>query len=480
MDRGMTQRILIVEDEPQMCELLASFFSENGYEVAVALTGEKAIARLEAADYALVVTDIKLPEMSGLELLARIRLDWPDVAVLIMTAFSSISTAVEAMKLGAEDYIGKPFQLDELLITVEKALERRSLRREVRELRAEVRERYNFSNIIGRSKPMLQLFEVIRRIAARRDASALIIGSTGTGKELVARAIHYNSDRRHAPFMPINCSAIPETLLESELFGHQKGAFTGAHETRRGLIEEAQGGTVFLDEINTLSPSLQVKLLRVLQERVLRRVGGRENILIDIRLVSASNQELEEAVKRGEFRQDLFYRLNVVPVRLPDLKDRREDIALLVSHFLQKFGQAHGEPGRRFSNEAMRALMGHVWPGNVRELENAVEHALTMGSGDVLMLDDLPASITAQERDLVEEALLDDAPLAEIEKRYIIRVLEKVSGHQINAARLLGIDRRTLYRRLRQYGYHKDGRERRGLDDHAGSDALEMLASSPL
>jgi DNA-binding NtrC family response regulator len=473
----MAQRILIVEDEPQMCDLLEAFFSHHGYKVSVALTGEKAIARLEEEDYALVVTDIKLPEMSGLELLARIRLDWPDVAVLIMTAFSSISTAVEAMKLGAEDYIGKPFQLDELLITVEKALERRSLRREVRELRAEVRERYNFSNIIGRSRPMQQLFEVIRRIAARRDASALIIGSTGTGKELVARAIHYNSDRRDAPFMPINCSAIPETLLESELFGHQKGAFTGAHETRRGLIEEAQGGTVFLDEINTLSPNLQVKLLRVLQERVLRRVGGRENIKIDIRLVSASNQELEEAARRGEFRQDLFYRLNVVPVRLPDLKDRREDIALLVNHFLQKFGQAHGEPGRRFSNEAMRALMAHTWPGNVRELENAVEHALTMGGGEVLSLDDLPASITSHDRDIVEEVLQEDAPLAELEKRYILHVVKKVGGHQINAARLLGIDRRTLYRRLRQYGYHKAGKERRLEPEDDGAGVGVMVSS---
>ncbi|MEK6410888.1 MAG: sigma 54-interacting transcriptional regulator, partial [Acidobacteriota bacterium] len=243
-----------------MCELLTSFFSEKAYTVDTAQDGEHAVARLQEQDYALVITDIKLPGMSGLELLARIRVDWPEVAVVIMTAFSSISSAVEAMKLGAEDYIGKPFQLDELGITVEKALERRSLRREVKELRAEVRGRYNFSNIVGRSKPMQQLFEVIKRIAARRDASALITGSTGTGKELVARAIHYNSDRRDAPFMPINCSAIPDTLLESELFGHQKGAFTGAHETRRGLIEEAQGGTVFLDEINTLSPSLQVKL----------------------------------------------------------------------------------------------------------------------------------------------------------------------------------------------------------------------------
>ncbi|HJZ67603.1 MAG TPA: sigma-54 dependent transcriptional regulator, partial [Blastocatellia bacterium] len=407
-----------------MCELLTSFFSEKGYDVKTVQDGEAAVAKLEQHDYALVITDIKLPGMSGLELLARIRVDWPEVAVIIMTAFSSISSAVEALKLGAEDYIGKPFQLDELAITVEKALERRSLRREVRELRAEVRGRYNFSNIVGRSKPMQQLFEVIKRIAARRDASALIIGSTGTGKELVARAIHYNSERRDAPFMPINCSAIPDTLLESELFGHQKGAFTGAHETRRGLIEEAQGGTVFLDEINTLSPNLQVKLLRVLQERVVRRVGGRENIPIDVRLVSASNEDLEERVKRSEFRQDLFYRLNVVPVRLPDLKDRREDIPLLVHHFLEKFAQQLGEPVRRFSNDAMRVLMTHAWPGNVRELENAVEHALTMGRGELLLPEDLPVSVTAPERDIVSEATLDDLTLAELERRYIVRVLE--------------------------------------------------------
>jgi DNA-binding NtrC family response regulator len=468
----MKQRILIVEDEAQMCDLLDSFFSEKGYSVTTVQNGEEAVARLEEEDYALVITDIKLPGMSGLELLARIRLDWQDVAVIIMTAFSSISSAVEAMKLGAEDYIGKPFQLDELAITVEKALERRSLRREVRELRAEVRDKYNFSNIVGRSKPMLQLFEVIRRIAARRDASALIIGSTGTGKELVARAIHYNSDRKDAPFMPINCSAIPETLLESELFGHQKGAFTGAHETRRGLIEEAQGGTVFLDEINTLSQNLQVKLLRVLQERVVRRVGGRENIPIGIRLVSASNQDLEEAVKRGEFRQDLFYRLNVVPVRLPDLKDRREDIPLLVSHFLQKFAQQHGEPARRFASEAMRVLMTHAWPGNVRELENAVEHALTMGSAETLTVQDLPASITAPERDVVEEAIVDNVPLSELERRYILRILEKMGGHQIKTAEILGIDRRTLYRRLRQYGY---GGNLRGDDDEALDDLSESM-----
>lgn len=475
---SMKQLILVVEDDAPMCELLTSFFSEKGYEVSTVQDGEAALARLEQQDYALVITDIKLPGMSGLELLARIRVDWPEVAVVIMTAFSSISSAVEAMKLGAEDYIGKPFQLDELSITVEKALERRSLRREVKVLRDELMGRYNFSNIVGRSRPMQQLFEVIKRIAARRDASALIIGSTGTGKELVARAIHYNSERRDAPFMPINCSAIPDTLLESELFGHQKGAFTGAHETRRGLIEEAQGGTVFLDEINTLSPNLQVKLLRVLQERVVRRVGGRENIPIDIRLVSASNEDLEERVRRGEFRHDLFYRLNVVPVRLPDLKDRREDIPLLVHHFLEKFAQQLGEPVRRFSNDAMRVLMTHTWPGNVRELENAVEHALTMGSGEILLPEDLPVSVTAPERDIVSEATLDDLTLAELERRYIIRVLEKMGGHQLKTARVLGIDRRTLYRRLRQYGRaSRDETQEEDLEP-TSEDSAQVTASS--
>ena len=476
----MSQRILIVEDEAPMCELLLSVFSEKGYDVEACQNGEAAVIRLEERDYALVITDIKLPGMSGLELLARIRVDWPDVAVVIMTAFSSISSAVEAMKLGAEDYIGKPFQLDELAITVEKALERRSLRREVRELRAEVRDRYNFSNIVGRSKPMQQLFEIIKRIAARRDASALITGSTGTGKELVARAIHYNSDRKSAPFVPIDCSAIPETLLESELFGHQKGAFTGAHETRRGLIEEAHGGTVFLDEINTLSQNLQVKLLRVLQERVVRRVGGRESISVDIRLVSASGQDLEGSVKRGEFRQDLFYRLNVVPVRLPDLKDRREDIPLLAHHFLQQFAQQQGDAPRRFSSEAMRILMAHSWPGNVRELENAVEHALTMGADETLTPEDLPDGVTAPERDVVEEALFDSVSLEEIERRYILRVLEKMEGHQLKTAHVLGIDRRTLYRRLKQYGYGaagiQDGDE---MDSEPDDGEVQARASSP-
>ena len=445
-------RILIVEDEALMSNLLGSFFAEQQFRTSACTSGEEALARIESERYDLVLSDINLPEMSGLELLERIRATRPDLPVIVMTAFGSISSAVEAMKLGAEDYISKPFQLDELLIIVKKALDRRKLQREVQHLRDVVHGRYDFSNIIGRSKPMQELFEVIKRVSQRRDASVLIIGSTGTGKELVARAIHFNSDRRAAPFIPINCSAIPETLMESELFGHQKGSFTGAHESRGGLIEEAQGGTVFLDEINSLSLNIQVKLLRVLQERVVRRIGGRQSIPIDVRFVSATNIDPEELVRRGEFRQDLFYRLNVVPVHLPDLKDRREDIPLLVQHFLQSFAARAGEPPRRFSPEAMRVLMTHSWPGNVRELENAVEYALTMGLSDTLGVQDLPDKVTNPDRDIVEEATLDGATLAEMERRYILRVLKKMGGHQIKTADVLGIDRRTLYRRLRQYG----------------------------
>lgn len=458
-------KILIVEDEAGMAEMLASFFDEQSYQATTCTTGEEALALVGREEFDLVLLDIHLPEMSGLDLLGQLQAGRPDLPAIAMTAFGSVSTAVEAMKLGAEDYISKPFQLDELLIVVKKALERRNLQREVEHLRHVVQGRYDFSNIIGRSKPMQDLFEVIKRISLRRDASVLIMGSTGTGKELVARAIHYNSDRREGPFIAINCSAIPETLMESELFGHQKGSFTGAHESRHGLIEEAQGGTIFLDEINSISLNMQVKLLRVLQERTVRRVGGRQSTTIDVRFISATNEDLEASVRAGTFRQDLFYRLNVVPVRLPDLKDRREDIPLLVQYFLQQFASRAGEPVRRFSPEAMRVLMTHTWPGNVRELENAVEYALTMGLGDVLGIEDLPDKITNPDRDVVEESALDGVTLSEMERRYILRVLKKMGGHQIKTARILGIDRRTLYRRLRQYGVESSRTRSNGQGD---------------
>lgn len=450
---GTKQSILVVEDEQAMCDLLTSFFRERSYEVDAVGSGEDAVERFSVRDYALVITDIKLPGISGLELLAKIKPDSREVAVIVTTAYGSISSAVESMKLGADDYLVKPVRLDELALAVEKALEQRSLRREVKVLRAEVSNKYSFSNIVGRSKPMRQLFDTILRVAARRDIAALIIGSTGTGKELVSRAIHHNSERRAAPFQPINCSAIPATLLESELFGYEKGAFTGATGMRRGLIEQAQGGTVFLDEINTLDQNLQAKILRVLQERALRRLGGSAEIPIDVRFVSASNQDLEEAVRKGEFRSDLFYRLNVVSIRLPDLKDRPEDIPLLVDHFLQNAAK-DGEPVRRFSSEAMRILMKHSWPGNVRELENAVEHAWTMGLDEVLTPEDLPGGVTGTGQDLVEAVRTGLPPLRELEKRYILGVMDKVDGRRITASRLLGIDRRTLSRRLEEYGYN--------------------------
>jgi two-component system response regulator HydG len=460
-----TARILVVEDEAVMADMLVSFFGEQRYSATTCSSGEEALLRARGESFDLVLLDIHLPEMSGLELLERLHSEWPDTPAVVMTAFGSVSTAVEAMKLGAEDYISKPFQLDELLIVVKKALDRRNLQREVEHLRHVVQGLYDFSNIIGRSKPMQDLFEVIKRISQRRDASVLIMGSTGTGKELVARAIHHNSDRRDGPFIPINCSAIPETLMESELFGHQKGSFTGAHESRPGLIEEADGGTIFLDEINSISLNMQVKLLRVLQERNVRRVGGRQPTSIDVRFISATNADLEDMVRANTFRQDLFYRLNVVPVRIPDLKDRREDIPLLVQHFLQSFAARAGEGVRRFSPDAMRVLMTHNWPGNVRELENAVEYALTMGASDTLGVDDLPDKVTNPDRDIVEESALDGVTLSEVERRYILRVLKKMSGHQIKTAQVLGIDRRTLYRRLRQYGVETARSRGNGDDD---------------
>ena len=466
------ERILVVEDETAMADMLAGFFAEQGFACTTRPSGEDAIEFLSDADVDLVLLDLHLPAMSGIELLERLRTDHPELTAIVMTAHSSVSTAVEAMKLGAADYIAKPFAMDELVIVVRKALERQKLEREVEHLRHVVQGRYDFSNIIGRSKRMQELFEIIKRIAQRRDASVLIMGSTGTGKELVARAIHFNSDRRGAPFIPINCSAIPETLMESELFGHQKGSFTGAHESRAGLIEEAQGGTIFLDEINSISLNMQVKLLRVIQERSVRRVGGRQATPVDVRFISASNEDLEAMVAAGTFRQDLFYRLNVVPVRIPDLKDRREDIPLLVHHFLQSFAERASEPVRRFNPEAMRVLMTHNWPGNVRELENAVEYALTMGLGDVLGVEDLPDKITNPERDVIEEAAVDGVPLEEVERRYILRVLKKMGGHQIRTAQTLGIDRRTLYRRLRQYGV-ESLRGRDGDDDIDDAGELE-------
>ncbi|MCS6817306.1 MAG: sigma-54 dependent transcriptional regulator [Blastocatellia bacterium] len=442
---------LIIEDDGQLADVLARFLRRQGFDVETAADARTALEKMFARVFDIVLSDIRLPDRSGIEVLQEIKRAFPQTIVLMMTAFSSIDSAVEAVRLGADDYLSKPLQLDDVKMRIERALERRRLQARVADLQQQLTERYRFGNIIGKSKPMQELFRVLERVA-RSSATVLIVGRTGTGKELVARAIHYNSPRANGPFVDINCGALPAELLESELFGHVRGAFTGATESRPGLFEVAHGGTLFLDEVDALKPDLQVKLLRALQEKVIRRVGGRENIPVDVRIIAATNQDLEEAVRRGEFREDLYYRLNVVTLYLPELRERREDIPLLVEHFLERYARENGQPLRRFSTEAMRLLMSYSWPGNVRELQNAVEYALTMSSEPILTIRDLPphiSGIAPLERSAPPER--EPRTLAEVEKRHILRILEETGGNHAKAAEILGIDRRTLYRKLQKY-----------------------------
>ncbi|HWQ34042.1 MAG TPA: sigma-54 dependent transcriptional regulator [Blastocatellia bacterium] len=445
------RRVLIVEDDAVLRDTLARFLARVGYDAAAASDGRGALALLDESPPDVVLTDIHMPDVDGLELLAEVKTRYPDTIVIMMTAFSSIDTAVEAMRRGAEDYLSKPLQLADAQMSIERALERRSLRTRVAQLESQARERYQFSQIIGRSAAMQRVFQIIERVAPT-GSTVLIQGRTGTGKELVARAIHFNSPRAKKPLVDINCGALPENLIESELFGHQKGAFTGANETKKGLFETAHGGTLFLDEVQALRPELQTRLLRALQERVIRRVGGRENIEVDVRVIAATNQDIAEAVRKGEFREDLYYRLNVVGIHLPDLRERREDIPLLVEHFLKRFAEANHQEPRRFSREAMRLLAGYDWPGNVRELQNAVEYALAIGTGPMLTIADLPPHISGIISSKgAPEPVGEGRTLEEVERRHILRILEETGGNHVRAAEILGIDRRTLYRKLEKY-----------------------------
>jgi DNA-binding NtrC family response regulator len=447
--RNEKHKLLIVEDDAHLRETLTAFLSRVGYRVAAAHDGREAMEVLDKELPDLVLTDIHMSGMGGLELLGEVKARYPETIVIIMTAFSSIDTAVEAMRRGAEDYLSKPLQLADAQMSIERALERRSLRSRVTQLETQARERYQFSQIIGKSPGMQRVFQIIERVAPT-NTTVLVSGRTGTGKELVARALHFNSTRAGKPLVDINCGALPEQLVESELFGHVKGAFTGAGESKKGLFETAHGGTLFLDEVQSLKPDLQAKLLRALQERVIRRVGGRENIEVDVRVVAATNQDISEAVKKGEFREDLYYRLNVVGIFLPPLRERREDIPLLIEHFLQRYARP-GEP-RYFSNEALRLLLGYEWPGNVRELQNAVEYALALGVGTTLTIADLPLHIGGMVGQTgLAEPVGEGRSLDEVERRHILRILEETDGNHLRAAEILGINRRTLYRKLEKY-----------------------------
>jgi len=447
-------RILIVDDEEQMRDLLVKVLEKSGYQVSASAEGSQALAMLEREPADLVVTDVRMPGMGGMEALRAVKELNPDIVVIIMTAFGTIDQAVQAVKEGAYDYINKPFKIEEMLLTIDKALEERRLRHEVTALRQELRTRYHFESLIGKSRAMQEVFKLIEQVAGSRS-TVMIYGKSGTGKELVAKAVHYNSQRSAKPFVAVNCAAIPAELLESELFGHEKGAFTGAIATKVGKFELATGGTLFLDEVGSMRLDLQAKILRALQEREVERVGGTRTIKIDVRVLAATNRDLKRAVEEGAFREDLYYRLNVVPITLPDLKDRQEDIPLLANHFMRKFSQESNPGIREISKEAMAILLSYPWPGNVRELENVIERAVTLGRGEAILPEDLPPHL-AGGAGPVERALAHEASLEELEHEYIHTVLRRTKWHQIRAASILGIDRRTLYRKIRRYGIKPD------------------------
>ncbi len=441
--------ILVVDDDLEMRELVHDVLKDRGHQITTAGSGQEALTLLADGGYAVVLTDLRMKGMEGTELLTEIKRLYPDIGVILMTAFGSVETAVEAMKRGASDYLTKPVKSEEIIRVVERAVREAALRREVRRLRKEVHTEYSFHQILGKSKAIQVVFDLIRRVADS-PTNVLITGESGTGKELVAKAIHYNSDRKEAPFVPVNCAAIPEQLLESELFGHMRGAFTDAKMDKRGLFEEAQKGTVFLDEISELPLMLQAKILRAIQEKEIRRVGATKPISVDVRIIAATNLNLNEEVKAKRFREDLYYRLNVIELKLPPLRERREDIPLLVDAFLKKCGEARGKAMKGVSESALAMLMDYGWPGNVRELENVIERAVTLGLGEKISPDDLPQAVQGArgDRRVLDEAAEKTLPLHEIEKEYIKKILEKTGGNKYQAAHALGIDRKTLYRKL--------------------------------
>jgi DNA-binding NtrC family response regulator len=439
-------KILVVDDEAPVRDMIRRGLSQmGGFSVEVAQNGSEALQKIEKDVYDLVLTDLKMPEMDGIQLLRTIKGTRPEVMVVLMTAYGTIETAVEAMRIGANDYITKPVDLNDLLVRVSKAQKESLLLRENRLLRMEVRKKFEFSNIIGKSKKMQEIFSLIEKVALG-NSTVIVYGGSGTGKELVAKAIHYNSPRADRPFIPFNCGAIPETLVESELFGHTKGAFTGAVQAKKGLFEEADGGTLFLDEISTILPSVQVKLLRVLQEKEVMKVGSTERTKIDVRMIAATNENLEENVKNGKFREDLFYRLHVFPIFLPDLKNRKEDIPLLAYHFLDSFSKEAKKEIKGISKESIKLLLEYHWPGNVRELENAVERAVIMTDQDYLIPNDFPKDLTEGFSEMIKRGVKDRKSLDDIKSEYIKEILKEVGGNKRVASEILKVNPRTLYR----------------------------------
>ncbi len=449
--------MLVVDDEQSMRELLGIMLRQVGYAVTLADGGEAAVQALMTDDFDLVITDLRMRKVDGLAVLRAAKEHSPRTVVLVVTAFASTETAVEAMKLGAYDYVTKPFKLDELRLTIANALERKRLQEENRELKRQLRREHGFEGFIGKSPRILEVFETIRK-TADSGSTVMITGESGTGKELVARAVHLESARRSGPFVSVNCGAIPETLMESELFGHVKGAFTGAVASTEGLFAAAGGGTLFLDEITEIPHSVQVKLLRATQEREVRRVGDTRDVKVDVRLIAASNRDLSKAMADGVLREDLYYRLNVIPIHMPPLRERLDDIPLLVSHFIARITKDVGKSVRGISPDALAILERYHWPGNIRELENVVERAIVLGSGDLLSPDSLPPHLRMP-RD--EQAVTVEIPpagvdledtLTRIENRYIRLALERSGWLQVRAAELLGLSFRQFRYKLQKHG----------------------------
>jgi len=468
----MKHHILVIDDDHAMRSMVVDFLRTEGYFVSESRLASEALRGIErktinVSDQSepnlpkvdLVISDLSMPEMTGIEFITKFREIAPKIPIILFTAFGTIETAIEAIRRGAFDYTTKPFKLGEMSVTVARALKYRDLQLENLRLQTEIQQTQSFAKIVGKSPGMREVFDLIQRVAPA-TANVLITGESGTGKERVARAVHDQGPRRTKKFVAINCTAIPEALLESELFGHAKGSFTGAISKKRGLFEEAEGGTIFLDEIGDMNLALQGKLLRVVQERKIRAVGDTVDHDIDVRIVAATHKDLKAAIKNGTFREDLYYRLSVIPITIPPLRHRREDIPLLAEHFLKKYSQANNSAPKTFSQEAMAKIVSMPWEGNVRELENIVERAVVLTRGDVIEAKDLPAAGDGDVESFFGSTQSGTLPtLEEIEKRYFKFVLDKTAGRKEKAAQILGVNRRTLYRKEREYGFVVDGEE---------------------
>lgn len=455
----MPTKILVIDDEESMCNFMEIMLAKAGYNVDTVVSAPEGVSMLKEKNYDLVIADLNMPEMSGIEVLKQIRSFKKDQDLVVMTAYASVETAIEAMKQGAADYITKPFKVDEIKLTIEKIINRRHLLIENDTLKKQLQGDNSFDNFIGTSEEVVKLKKLARRVAST-DSTVLVLGESGTGKDLIAKAIHHHSPRCGGRFITINCAALPEQLLESELFGHKKGAFTGAIRDKEGLFKAADGGTFFLDEIGNTSLAIQVKLLGVLENKTITPVGETRPIEVDVRLIAATNSDLEDDVKTGRFRADLFYRLNVIPLPIPPLRERREDIELLTDHFIHKFCSKLNCAPKRISGEAAELLKAYHWPGNVRELENTIEQAVLLVRDETIQASDLPDKIQSPPpAGVVQEAQPSNPTLESIEKAYIHFVMSQTDGKKAKAAKILGIDTSTLYRKIERYG----------LKDAAGS-----------